>query len=185
MFRSRIETLRDRAERVTQGQVAAAIVVAVAGLGLYGWWRERQRAAVADRMFRDLMGHGTEVHGPDPFIYLLYTAVAVAAVGGAYAVSRSRGREAEEQKESSVALELLPEDERRVVDPVVDSPGLTQVELRGRSSFSKSKVSQVVTTLEERGLLYREPQGRTYRVYPGELVKKAAKRPGARDVPDR
>lgn len=67
-------------------------------------------------------------------------------------------------------LALLPEDERRVVEPILDSPGLTQVELRGRSDFSKAKVSQTVSKLEDRGLVYRERQGRTYRVYPGELL---------------
>jgi len=62
-------------------------------------------------------------------------------------------------------LDLLPDDERRVLEPVLQSPGITQIELRDRSDFSKSKVSQTVSSLEERGLLYREPQGRTYRVY--------------------
>lgn len=65
-------------------------------------------------------------------------------------------------------LDLLPEDERQVLEPVLESPGITQIELRDRSSFSKSKVSQTVTDLEERGLLYRERQGRTYRIYPSE-----------------
>jgi len=63
-------------------------------------------------------------------------------------------------------LAVLPADERRVLAPVFDSPGLTQIELRDRSGFSKSKVSQVVTSLEKRGLIAREPQGRTYRIYP-------------------
>jgi DNA-binding transcriptional ArsR family regulator len=64
-------------------------------------------------------------------------------------------------------LDVLPEDERRVLEPVVASPGLTQIELRDRADFSKSKVSQTVSDLEKRGLLYRERQGRTYRVFPG------------------
>jgi uncharacterized membrane protein len=65
-------------------------------------------------------------------------------------------------------LDLLPEDERRILEPVLSSPGLTQIELRDRSEFSKSKVSQTVSDLEKRGLLYREPQGRTYRIYPSD-----------------
>jgi len=65
-------------------------------------------------------------------------------------------------------LDLLPDDERRVLSPVIESPGITQIELRDRSDFSKSKVSQTVSELEERGLLYRERQGRTYRVYPSD-----------------
>lgn len=71
----------------------------------------------------------------------------------------------------SVALRFLPDDERRVVEPILESPGLTQVELRARSDFSKAKVSQTVSELEDRGLIYREKEGRTYRVYPGELLK--------------
>ena len=65
-------------------------------------------------------------------------------------------------------LDLLPADERRVLEPVLDSPGITQIELRDRSDFSKSKVSQTASALEQRGLLYRERQGRTYRVYPSD-----------------
>ena len=68
-------------------------------------------------------------------------------------------------------LTFLPEDEQRVLEPVLESPGLTQVELRGRSDFSKAKVSQAISELEDRGLIYREKQGRTYRIYPGELLK--------------
>lgn len=68
-------------------------------------------------------------------------------------------------------LAIFPDDERQVLEPIIKSPGLTQVELRGRSDFSKAKVSQTVSALEDRGLIYREKQGRTYRVYPGELLK--------------
>ncbi|MBX0324984.1 MarR family transcriptional regulator [Halomicroarcula sp. F13] len=65
-------------------------------------------------------------------------------------------------------LDLLPDDERRILEPVLSSPGITQIELRDRSDFSKSKVSQTVSSLEKRGLLYRERQGRTYRIYPSD-----------------
>jgi predicted transcriptional regulator len=65
-------------------------------------------------------------------------------------------------------LDVLPDDEHRILEPVIESPGLTQIKVRDRSDFSRSKVSQTITDLEERGLLYREPQGRTYRVYPAE-----------------
>lgn len=71
----------------------------------------------------------------------------------------------------SELLAYLPEDERRVLEPVVDSPGITQIALRDRSEFSKSKVSQTVSDLEKRGLLYRESQGRTYRVYPADDLR--------------
>ncbi len=71
-------------------------------------------------------------------------------------------------------LAVLPDDERRILEPVVESPGLTQSTVADRSGFSRSKVSQTVTDLEERGLLYREPQGRTYRVYPADDLDERA-----------
>ena len=67
-------------------------------------------------------------------------------------------------------LDVLPDDERRILEPVIESPGLTQTKVRERSGFSRSKVSQTVTDLEDRGLLYRESQGRTYRVYPADDI---------------
>lgn len=70
-------------------------------------------------------------------------------------------------------LDLLPDDERRVLEPVLSSPGITQIELRDRSNFSKSKVSQTVSALEKRGLLYRERQGRTYRIYPSDDLRES------------
>ncbi|MDL5363216.1 MarR family transcriptional regulator [Halalkalicoccus sp. NIPERK01] len=73
-----------------------------------------------------------------------------------------------ESQPQARVLDLLPEDERRILEPVLSSPGITQIELRDRSDFSKSKVSQTVSALEKRGLLYRERQGRTYRIYPSD-----------------
>lgn len=76
-------------------------------------------------------------------------------------------------KERPRILDVLPQDERRILEPVITSPGITQIELRDRSGFSKSKVSQTVTALEKRGLLYREPQGRTFRVYASQEIDAA------------
>jgi uncharacterized membrane protein len=72
--------------------------------------------------------------------------------------------------EHAELLQYLPEDERRVLEPVIDSPGVTQIEVRDRSDFSKSKVSQTLSELEQRGLISKETQGRTFRVYPGEEI---------------
>ncbi|SFG95655.1 MarR family protein [Halopelagius inordinatus] len=82
----------------------------------------------------------------------------------------SDGINPETQPQARV-LDLLPDDERRILEPVLSSPGITQIELRDRSDFSKSKVSQTVSALEKRGLLYRERQGRTYRIYPSDDLK--------------
>jgi len=82
--------------------------------------------------------------------------------------SQSNGAINPESQPQARVLDLLPEDERRILEPVLSSPGITQIEVRDRSDFSKSKVSQTVSALEKRGLLYRERQGRTYRIYPSD-----------------
>jgi len=84
--------------------------------------------------------------------------------------ARTGASNPEEQPRARV-LDLLPDDERRILEPVLSSPGITQIELRDRSDFSKSKVSQTVSALEKRGLLYRERQGRTYRIYPSDDLR--------------
>ncbi|WP_255196972.1 helix-turn-helix transcriptional regulator [Halorarius litoreus] len=82
--------------------------------------------------------------------------------------AQSNGALDPETRPRARVLDLLPADERRILEPVLSSPGITQIELRDRSDFSKSKVSQTVSDLEKRGLLYRERQGRTYRIYPSD-----------------
>ncbi|QFU84399.1 helix-turn-helix transcriptional regulator [Natronorubrum aibiense] len=85
---------------------------------------------------------------------------------------QSNGAINPESQPQARVLDLLPDDERRILEPVISSPGITQVELRDRSNFSKSKVSQTVSALEKRGLLYRERQGRTYRIYPSDDLQR-------------
>ena len=140
-------------------------------------------------------GMGT-AGGTDPLVIAVGTLVLLGALGGIYLVLREemteladRPQDASREVEAAPPasddgqgaaaspadtprnrelLDLLPEDERRIMEPVLESPGLTQIELRDRADFSKSKVSQTVSALEKRGLLYRETQGRTYRVYPDD-----------------
>lgn len=102
----------------------------------------------------------------------LVTLVGLAALGGAY-VSLVDKLGAEPR----VDLGILPEDERVVLDPILDTPGVTQVEVVARSDYSDAKVSQTLKAVRERGLVYREPQGRTYRLYPETVLGDAASEP--------
>ena len=89
----------------------------------------------------------------------------LAALGGSY-ISDIRYPDSEPQLD----LDILPEDERRLLDPIITTPGITQVEVVDRSGYSDAKVSQTLKALRERGLVYRESQGRTYRLYPGTIL---------------
>ena len=178
----------------TLDQLVAVLIAGIVLLGAYSWWQATLRARETGGMMRQMMG---PMPGMDPIWYLFGTLLVASTVFGVYVLSRDRlvssgqappaseseitDRSAEQveidqstgrsHSERSSALSFLPEDERRIIEPVLDSPGLTQVELRGRSDFSKAKVSQTISELEDRGLIYRERQGRTYRVFPGELLK--------------
>jgi uncharacterized membrane protein len=175
--------------------VAGSLVSAVVIIGGALSWQAYQRQQAFDQM-GSMMGTsmGT-VHGTNPLWYILGTILVSAVIGGAYLAVRDditntevNGRSQDEMAkptdprstespEGAInpesqpqdrVLDLLPDDERRILEPVLSSPGITQIELRDRSNFSKSKVSQTVSALEKRGLLYRERQGRTYRIYPSD-----------------
>ena len=178
----------------TLDRLVAVLIAGIVLLGVYSWWQATLRARETGGMMRQMMG---PMSGMDPVWYLFGTLLVASAVLGVYVLSRDRlvasrraapaseseptDRPAEQAEvdqptdrshtERPSALSFLPEDERRIIEPILDSPGLTQVELRGRSDFSKAKVSQTISELEDRGLIYRERQGRTYRVFPGELLK--------------
>lgn len=179
--------------------IAIVLISAIILTGGVATWQAYQQWRSSNEMGGH-MGMDVPVHGPNPLWYLLGTIVAVSVVGAVYIALRTQidsstptqntapvpsesdqtGPSAKRANEPGAAsdsapnrsiLDLLPDDERRILEPVIDSPGLTQIELRDRSGFSKSKVSQTVTALEKRGLLYREPQGRTYRIYPSEKLE--------------
>jgi len=184
-----------RADAIVGLLVTTTLVV---GGGLT--WQAYQRRRAFDQM-GSMMGTSMEgVHGTSPLWYALGTVLVAAVIVGGYLTVRDdragpeprpRPRdsgsepateapaeaespaeaETPEERPRARVLDLLPEDERRVLEPVLSSPGVTQIELRDRSGFSKSKVSQTVSGLEKRGLLYREQQGRTYRIYPSDELR--------------
>lgn len=185
---------RRRAD-ATVGLLVAATLVGGGALS----WQAYQRQRAFDQMGSMMGSSMAAVHGTNPLWYALGTLLVAAVVGGLYLAVRDdlvesatsepststerppedaptddplpNGADDAEPRSRSRVLDVLPDDERRVLEPVLSSPGITQIELRDRSEFSKSKVSQTVSDLEKRGLLYRERQGRTYRVYPSDELR--------------
>lgn len=177
----------------------AVLVGFILLIGGFATWQAYQQWRVLGEMGDHMGTSVTAMHGTHPVWYLLGTILVAGVIAGGYLGIRHRivspnsqptasdvtesgsgitdrnggkdGLSMAETETDRPILDLLPDDERRILQPVIESPGLTQIELRDRSDFSKSKVSQTVTDLEKRGLLYREPQGRTYRVYPADELK--------------
>lgn len=160
------------------------ILVGLSGvtlLGVFSTLLAYRRSRAAEQMMGGMMS-GMMI---GPFWYAIGTVLVIAAVGGVYVMIRedittprnddkNASIEPDDSKPPSqldgtsfpTVLEMLPDDERRVLSPIIDSPGITQIALRDRSNYSKAKVSQTISVLEKRGLIYREQQGRTYRIYP-------------------
>jgi len=163
-------------ERETADRVVGVVILAVLLSGVYGAVRVYSIIQGSDRIDMAL---------PMPAFGMVFMTVIVSGIilvsyilirGRVFGEETSKEATSEEKEtadgeDETDPVGMLPEDERRIIEPILQSPGLTQVELRGRSDFSKAKVSQTVTELEDRGLVYREKQGRTYRVYPGEPIK--------------
>ena len=65
----------------------------------------------------------------------------------------------------SILLKGLDEFEKEVVKAVKEQNGITQNTLRLRTNMSKAKLSQVLSTLEKKGLIKREQNKKTLAVY--------------------
>jgi uncharacterized membrane protein len=64
-----------------------------------------------------------------------------------------------------VSYTLLTRDEEKVVRAIIEDGGeLTQDQLPQKTSFSRPKVSRIVSDLEGRGIISKEPDGRTQRL---------------------
>lgn len=101
----------------------------------------------------------------------LWGITTIVVVGGLAALGRAYSSLVTQlETEPQLDVEILPIDERRILTPVINRPGITQVEVVARTDFSDAKVSQTLKALRERGLIYRERQGRTYRLYPGTVL---------------
>lgn len=120
----------------------------------------------------DASGHHLRI--PIQSILVVLWVVTILVVVGGFAAMGSAYTSLAEYLESEpgVNLEILPADERGILEPILETPGITQVEVVARSDFSDAKISQTLESLRERGLVYREPQGRTYRLYPGSVLAK-------------
>ncbi len=70
----------------------------------------------------------------------------------------------DEEKWEIIKL-MLDENEFKVMKAIKEQPGITQFTLRLRTDLSKSKLSDILSRFEKRGLIQREAKGKTLSVY--------------------
>ncbi|MEE9611309.1 MAG: hypothetical protein V3W19_08655, partial [Desulfatiglandales bacterium] len=69
------------------------------------------------------------------------------------------------EKEEKIPVTVLTEDEKKVVRAISERGGeITQDQLPELTSFSRPKISRVVSELVDRGVLAKQPQGRTQKI---------------------
>lgn len=69
------------------------------------------------------------------------------------------------ESESSQIIDSLPEDERDILDLLKASDDMLQKDIVDQSEYSKAKISGVVSSLEEKGIIRKEKEGRSNRIY--------------------
>ncbi len=69
------------------------------------------------------------------------------------------------EEKFSILLKGLSDDEKKVISAVKDQDGITQATLRIRTDLHKSKLSIILDSLEKKGLIKREQEKKTKKVY--------------------
>ncbi|MBN1159991.1 MAG: hypothetical protein JXA43_02005 [Candidatus Diapherotrites archaeon] len=70
-----------------------------------------------------------------------------------------------------VVRKILKEDEAQVFDALIANEGISQSKLLGKIDFSKAKLSQVLSDLENRNIVMKKKYGKENRVYIASWIK--------------
>ncbi len=145
-----------------QGEVPVSVLNAMAGIGT----KEVVLVGINSEVTSVLLARGYSVKaGPikEPpaldtkYIYLLIGIIfGLLAFASVNQIKKARDR---------VSYTLLTRDEELVVKAILEDGGeLTQDQLPEITGFSRPKVSRIVSDLEGRGILSKEPEGRTQKL---------------------
>ncbi len=80
-------------------------------------------------------------------------------------------RKPSKKKDIQGFLDILREDEQRILEIILDQDGIDQREIQRLTDFSKTKVSKILAELERRGAIRKEPYGRRNKIFLTEKLK--------------
>lgn len=84
---------------------------------------------------------------------------------------KPRMEEPPKEKEVYDKIEILKEDEQKILKIIIEQDGIEQREIQRLTDFSKTKVSKILAELEKRGAIRKEQYGRKNRIYLTEKLK--------------
>lgn len=90
-----------------------------------------------------------------------------------YAYKRRIRLRAEKPSKEEVydKIEILKEDEQKILKIIIEQDGIDQREIQRLTDFSKTKVSKILAELEKRGAIRKEQYGRRNKVFLTEKLK--------------
>lgn len=86
-------------------------------------------------------------------------------IKGKRAEQKTEEKHEEGMDEIAILRKALSADEKLIVDEIQKAGEITQDSLRFRLNWSKAKVSAILLQLDRIGLVQRERQGKTYKVF--------------------
>ncbi len=84
---------------------------------------------------------------------------------GAIATYFYMDKKLKDAPQTQVPSYILSKENKDVLDVVKQTPGINQKQIANKLDFSKSRVSAIISDLEEKQLIRREKFGRSYKVY--------------------
>ncbi len=108
---------------------------------------------------------------PNVYHVAVFLVVVAAALVYAYTRRRPSKKEPTKRKDLQGFLDILREDERRILKIIIDQDGIDQREIQRLTDFSKTKVSKILAELEKRGAIRKEPYGRRNKVFLTEKLR--------------
>ncbi len=109
-------------------------------------------------LFSIINGYYIEDTG-SPIPFIVYGMAAAAMLVGALIVLLFQWRIS--QRQMRRLLQILPEDERIIIDLLLKEVKMEQTHIVAESGLSKVKVSRLIAKLEQRGVIEKKPLGNT------------------------
>lgn len=108
---------------------------------------------------------------PNIYQVSIFLVVIIATTLLAYLKRRQGKKKTIKKVELEEFLGILKEDEQKILRIIIEQDGIDQREIQRLTDFSKTKVSKILSELERRGAIRKEPYGRRNKIFLTDKLK--------------